>query len=59
MGAVSSGGFRANGADMLIPTISGKESAGVSRVKAARVKTQRKGRLEARRARGHTHRRGE
>jgi hypothetical protein len=29
-------GLRANGAEMLIPTMSGKESAGTARVKAAR-----------------------
>ena len=40
---------------MLIPTMSGKESAGTARVKAAEVTTQESGRLEARRARGHAH----
>ena len=40
---------------MLIPTMSGKESAGTARVKAAEITTQKRGRLEARWARGHTH----
>ncbi len=43
-------------AGMLIPTMSGKESAGAARVKAAGITTQKRGRLEARWARGHTHR---
>ena len=38
---------------MLIPTMSGKESAGTVRVKAAGITTQESDRLEARRARGH------
>ena len=40
---------------MLIPTMSGKQSAGTARVKAGLVTTQERGRLEARWARGHTH----
>ncbi len=40
---------------MLIPTMSGKESAGAVRVKAAEITTQESDRLEARRARGHAH----
>ena len=47
---------RANYAKMLIPTMSGKESAGTARVKAARIAIQERGRLEAWQARGHTHR---
>ena len=49
-------GFRANCADMLIPTMSGKENAGAARVKATRITTQQGHRLEAGRAREHTHR---
>jgi len=40
---------------MLIPTMSGKESVGTARVKAAGTTAQRRDRLEARLARGHTH----
>jgi hypothetical protein len=47
---------RADCADMLIPTMQGKRSAGTLRVKAARITSQKIGRLEARRARGYTHR---
>jgi len=46
---------RANRADILIPTMSGKESADTVRVKAAEITTQERGRLEARWERGHTH----
>jgi hypothetical protein len=49
-------GLRANCADMLIPTMSGKENAGAARVKATRITTQRRHRLEASWAREHTHR---
>ena len=41
---------------MRIPTMSGKEFAGTVRVKAAEITTQESDRLDARRARGHTHR---
>ena len=40
---------------MLIPTMSGKESAGTARVKVTKITAQEEVRLEARRARGHTH----
>jgi len=49
------GGVRANCADMLIPTMSSKESAGAARVKAGQITTEKRGRLDARWARGHTH----
>jgi hypothetical protein len=38
--ALRQSGFSRNCAEMLIPTMSGKESAGTARVKAARIMVQ-------------------